>query len=365
MIEPRINLIGGHAYSVIGGIQAVNRFMVTELKQAGLLRRAFFLWDNIDSASPDGQEAHAAGHVRFYDRNRARFIGDLIKQAMRYPDDLWLCTHINYAMLGLLVSRWRKRQVALLLHSAELEEHITDVKLFALRRFTNIFAVSEYTKKKAVRLGVKPARVRVKYLGVEDPQRDWRPAEAAQAEQRILFVGRMDERYKGQLELLDAMQLLNRRFPRLRLVFVGAGKTLASWRQAALTRGIEANTEFAGRVSDERLKDEYRLATIFVMVSENEGFGLVYAEAMAHGVPCISGDRDAAREVIDHGVSGLCVPAGNATALADGINQLLRDPALRQRMALASRQRFVENFTAQKYRERLLATMQAWRALSR
>lgn len=365
MSERKINIIGGHAYCAVGGIQAVNRFIVTELKQVGLLRRAFFLWDDTESAGPAAQAAQASGHVRLFARNRVGFIGSLIKQMVRYPDDLWLCTHINYAMLGLFVSRFRKRRLALFIYAAELDEDFTISKLFALRLLTNIFAISGYTKKKAVRLGVKADRVQVMHIGVECPEWDGRPIEAAHEEQRILFVGRMDERYKGQQELLDAVQLLHQRFPLLHVVFVGGGKTIDTWRQDAHARGLDHKTEFSGKISDARLKDEYRRATIFVMVSENEGFGLVYAEAMAFGVPCIAGDWDAASEVVEHGVSGLCLPASNSTALADGISQLLRDPALRQRMSLASRQRFVANFTTTGYRARLLATIEGWRALSR
>jgi phosphatidylinositol alpha-1,6-mannosyltransferase len=365
MSERKISIIGGYAYSSVGGIQAVNRFIVAELKQAGALRRAFFLWDDIESAGPAARAAHAAGDVRFFAQNRVRFIGSLIKQMVRYPDDLWLCTHINYAMLGLFVGCFRKRQLALFLYAAELDEDFTVFKLFALRRFTNIFAISDYTKKKAVRLGVQPCRVQVMHIGVEYPDWDCRPSASPQKQQRILFVGRMDERYKGQHELLDAVQLLYHRFPLLHVVFVGGGKTIDTWRQDAHDRGLDNKIEFTGRVSDERLKDEYRRATVFVMVSENEGFGLVYAEAMSFGVPCIAGDRDAASEVIEHGISGMCLPASNSTALADAISQLLRDPALRQRMSLASKRRFAANFTTTGYSERLLATIEAWRALSR
>ncbi|MDT0616726.1 glycosyltransferase family 4 protein, partial [Streptomyces lancefieldiae] len=123
---------------------------------------------------------------------------------------------------------------------------------------------------------------------------------------------------------------------------------------------LEGRVEFAGRVSDEELRQCYQSAAVFVMPSENEGFGLVYAEAMAHGVPCIGSDRDAAREVIAHGESGLCVPAGNSTALADAIVALLRSTELRSQMSRAARMRFLAHFSAEKHRDRLLVELRRW-----
>lgn len=360
MAVPRINLIGAYAYSSTGGIQAVNRFLISELAGAGLLRKAYLLWDDEGSASAEGRGAAARGWVDFFGLRKSRFIFTLLAQSLRYPNDLWLCTHVNYALLGLFLTGWRRKKVALFIYAAEMDDDFTDLKLFALRRFTRLIAISEYTKRKAVRLGVPAERIHVMHIGVADPCPGWQPRDKAGRPSRVLFVGRLDERYKGQLELLDAMLLLRDRFSDLRLVFVGGGKAIDHWKQEATRRGLGQLVEFAGRVSDERLAEEYLEATIFVMLSENEGFGLVYTEAMARGVPCIAGDRDAAREVLEHGVTGLCVPAGNSTALADAISQLLRSPEQTKNMGLAGRERFLRNFSATQYRARLLAQMQDW-----
>lgn len=248
-----------------------------------------------------------------------------------------------------------------MLHAAELDEAFTRLKRFALLRAGRVFAVSEFTKKKALTLGVKASRIHVLYNGVEDPCPEWEPGQYNRTSETVLFAGRMDERYKGQMELLDAMVLLRRRLPGLKLVFVGGGRTLNEWKGETEQRGLTDIVEFTGRISDEELTRRYKSSALFAMPSHNEGFGLVYAEAMAHGLPCIGSDRDAAREVIAHGGTGLCVPAGNSTALADAIYTLLRSPELRGRMGGAGRQRFLGNFTAEKHCESLLAAMALWR----
>lgn len=335
--------------------------LVRELAAKNMLRQAFFLWDDLETSSVEGLEVHAEKQAQFYGIQRSPVARDLLRQAVRHPRDIWLCTHINYSSLGYLFSRFSRRRFGIMLHAAELDEAFTWVKRFVLRRAGHLFAVSEFTKKKAVRLGVRSDRVKVLYNGVDDPCPNFAPNDVRTDKQTVLFVGRMDERYKGQMELLDAMVLLRRRLPDLRLVFVGGGRTLDEWKSEAHMRNLSAVVEFRGHTSDAELYHAYEEAMLFAMPSHNEGFGLVYAEAMAHGVPCIGSDRDAASEVISHGQTGYCVPAGNATALADALLTMVKSPALRDQFGRASRERFTANFTGDQYRERLIAAMAEWR----
>jgi phosphatidylinositol alpha-1,6-mannosyltransferase len=351
-----VHLIGGSAYSSTGGIQFVNRQLVRELAEAGWLGHAHFLWDlpaDINSIEPD---LVRAGAVRGYGLQRRSFLRDIGWCALRNRRDLWLCTHVNYALVGLAVNLGLWRRVGVLLHAAELDEGFTRSKQLALKRVGWVLAVSEFTKRKAIKLGVDPARIHVVPNGVRDPCPNWRLG-AAPGKAVVLFVGRMTEHYKGQADLLDAMRLLRNRFPDLRLVFVGDGP-LAEWKAEAQRRRVDDLVEFAGRIDDAELARRYAGATVFAMPSENEGFGLVYAEAMAHGVPCVGSDRDAAREVIRHGETGYCVPAGNSTALADAIATIVKSPDLRARMSVAARRRFEETFTLDCHRRNLLATLQ-------
>ena len=361
MSTARINLIGGSAYSTVGGIQAVNRRLVTDLAAHDFLRQAFFLWDNEATATAEGLAARERGLASFYSLRHRAFLFDLLRQSLRHPSDLWLCTHVNYAALVGLATCFSSRRMGVLVHASELDERLTWSKRFGLRRAGRVFAVSNFTKKKAIGLGVRPERVSVLYNGVDDPCPGYRPRFASKPSQTILFVGRLDERYKGQGDLLDAMVLLRRRLPDLRLVFVGGGRSLGEWKEEANRRNLSAVVEFRGHTTAAELSHAYEEAMLFAMPSQNEGFGLVYAEAMAHGLACVGSDYDAASEVIVHGETGYCVPAGNATALADAILTLVRSPQLREQFGRAGRQRFTANFTAACYRDRLIAAATGWR----
>lgn len=362
MSTARIHLIGGNAYSSTGGIQAVNRLLVRELADAGELGRAYFLWDRPADIEATVPGLAQLGQVRGYGLRRHSFLRDIAWCALRHRRDLWLCTHVNYASIGLAVNPGGWKRVGVLLHAAELDDHFTLPKRMALRRAGWLIAVSEFTKRKAIGLGADPARIHVVPNGVADACPGWRPGPAPQ-KPMVLFVGRMDERYKGQMDLLDAMTLLRDRHPDLRLVFVGSGRSLSDWQAEAHRRHLDDCVEFTGRVDDAGLARRYAAATVFAMPSENEGFGLVYAEAMAHGVPCIGSDRDAAREVIRHGETGYCVPAGNSTALADAIACIVKSPGLRARMSVAARRRFQEHFTLDCHRGRLLQTLRGCGAM--
>lgn len=324
------------------------------------LRRAYFLWDDPDTAKDDGDVYRDLGVVRFYSKNRIRFALDLLHAGTSWWCDLWLCTHVNYTAVGLFASYFRASRVGVLLHAAELDENFPEKKRLALCQAGRVFTVSEFTKRKALALGVKASRVHVLLNGVEDPCPEWQPEDYNLASETVIFVGRMDERYKGQMELLDAMTLLRERLPNLRMTFIGGGQTLSEWSKEAVRRGLKNRVDFTGQISDSELRQHFRSAAIFAMPSENEGFGLVYAEAMAHGLPCIGSDRDAAREVIAHGETGLCVPAKNSTALADAVYTLIRSAQLRQQMGQAGRRRFLDKFTAAKNRDRWLTELKRW-----
>jgi glycosyltransferase involved in cell wall biosynthesis len=92
-----------------------------------------------------------------------------------------------------------------------------------------------------------------------------------------------------------------------------------------------------------------------VIPSLEEGFGIPAAEAMGCEVPVVASDAGGLPEVVEHGVTGLVVPRGDATALAGAISTLLGDSALRRRMGLAGRARALRLFdwdrTAERFEE--------------
>jgi phosphatidylinositol alpha-1,6-mannosyltransferase len=172
---------------------------------------------------------------------------------------------------------------------------------------------------------------------------------------RVLVVGRLSatERYKGHEQLIDAWPAVRARVPDATLVIVGDGGDRP--RLEHLARGLGSAIEFRGFVSREALDEEYAKASLFAMPSRGEGFGLVYLEAMAHGLACLGSTADAAAEVIVDGQTGVLADPGDPQALAQELIDLLGQPDVLRTMGDAGRARLHETFTYEAFRQRLVS----------
>ena len=110
-------------------------------------------------------------------------------------------------------------------------------------------------------------------------------------------------------------------------------------------------------MSDEELSRIYGSASIFAMPSRQEGFGLVYAEAMWHGLPCVGSTADAAGEVIGGREYGRLLPYGDPEALGTVLIELLSDPEELEQMRAKCARRAREEFVYERFRRDLLAAM--------
>jgi starch synthase len=132
----------------------------------------------------------------------------------------------------------------------------------------------------------------------------------------ILFVGKDFERKGGEV-LLEAFRSVQQQVPGARLTVLGPAR-----------REIELDgLDWVGLVSDRnRVAAYFQRSSVFAMPSFCEPFGLVFLEAMAHGLPCVGAARDAMPEIIEDGVTGFLVGVGDVRALADRIVFLLQRP---------------------------------------
>jgi glycosyltransferase involved in cell wall biosynthesis len=103
--------------------------------------------------------------------------------------------------------------------------------------------------------------------------------------------------------------------------------------------GIGGNVTFTGYLEDSELLPMYRTASIFVLPSFEEGFGMVVSEAMAAGTPPVASRISGIDQQIDDGTTGLMVEPGNVEELAGALRKLLDDPEKRRTMGEQSRER--------------------------
>jgi glycosyltransferase involved in cell wall biosynthesis len=160
------------------------------------------------------------------------------------------------------------------------------------------------------------------------------PATPAEDKFIVLCVSRFYPRKRLHV-LLDAAGRLRNRIPELEVRIVGHGPEAARLNTLWQKLKLENIVTWLGDVSQEQLAKEYKQAHVFCLPSVQEGFGLVFLEAMASGKPIVAARAAAAPEVVKH---GLLVEPESDSALADGIEQLYRDPALRGELANAGRE---------------------------
>jgi phosphatidyl-myo-inositol dimannoside synthase len=331
----------------VGGIQEASRQIVCALQNI-LARRgqcASYLGLN-DAAGPQilRVEEHSVA-FRGYNRSKFRFVARALLLARQNPR-LVIATHPNLAV----PAQWMKIfspaiKTVVVCHGIEVWERLPDRRRKALLAADMILTPSTYTADKLSNLqGVTAEKIRVlpwpintEMLRMSDsPSKLPLPAEFP-GSPVILTIGRWaaSEGYKGADELIRVIPQLLLSIPGLHLLLVGVGDDLPRLKEIAAELGVEESVRFLGRLSSQQLAACYAHADVFALPSTGEGFGLVFLEAMAFGLPAIGAAAGGVTDIVKDGVNGLMVPGKDSTALTRALEQLLRDRDLR--LALGKR----------------------------
>lgn len=184
------------------------------------------------------------------------------------------------------------------------------------------------------RLDLVPNQIDLKPF--EEPSASARPEVWPEDRPMILFAGRL-EYEKGVQTVLEALPQLERRVPGVGLVVAGEGTYRSALERRVASLGLDGLVRFLGFADELRLRSLYSSADLAIVPSLYEPFGLVTLEAMASGTPVLVADTGGLREIVEHEVSGLRFPPGDARGLARAAARILQDPALAERLAREAR----------------------------
>ena len=289
-------------------------------------------------------------------RNKVEFALRAFVGAARSRPRLILCGHPNFAPLAYSVSRAFRVPYVVFLYGTDSWEPLPGSRGFALRRADHFVSISRHTARLAEQAnGLAMNRIEILHNCL-DPEFRFSDSECMrQRRASMLTVSRITtfEPHKGQETVLRALPRLVEKFPDLVYDIVGDGDRRQSLEKMATDLGVRDSVRFHGVVTDEMLAEFYSTGAVFVMPSTVEGFGFVFAEAMAHGMPAIGGNTDAGPEVIVDGRTGYVIDPTSSDAVVETVSSLLGSAQLWNEMSEAALAHARTNFSYSRFRDRL------------
>jgi glycosyltransferase involved in cell wall biosynthesis len=328
----RVLLLCTDAYGGHGGIALFNRELISSLAAHPRCEEVVVLPRLIvrdpEAAPPNVTFVSAAA------RGRAAYVAALLTTSRRQRFDLVICGHVNLLPLA----RFTGHAPLLVTHGIEawkpLRNRVSNRLVNTIRA---LVSVSALTRDRFLSWSgfagptfVLPNAVRIEKYGVRPRRTDLAERFGIGGRRVLLTLGRIvgTERYKGFDEVLEVMPELVRRHPDVVYVVAGSGNDLPRLQEKARDLGVVGSVVFTGFVPEKDKADLYSLADVYVMPSRGEGFGFVFLEAMASGVPVIGSKHDGGREALLGGALGTLVdsssPAEIRVAIEDALTETRR-----------------------------------------
>lgn len=307
------------------------------------------LWDRLRMRACLGKrekiKTFQFGEFPTGDRYRSYIYQDLAVAAI-----LWLMEHdpVSYGYCeydGVAVEELKRRA------ASQLAAYRKSEAVFTMSRWLRDFLTEE--------CGIPGEKVYAVGGGINVDAAGIRPGK--KEGRRILFVGRNFLR-KGGLLVVQAYSILKKKYlPEAELYLAGA--SAEGIRTALRDVGLPAEEKdlcgihLLGDLTAEELAEYYNLCDVFCMPSYFEAYGLVFAEALTYGLPCIGRDKFAMREIIEDGCTGRLFSGEDAQELAEEMWEVLRDPKYRKKVE-ARKDRYLEEYSWDRVAQRIYSVME-------
>jgi glycosyltransferase involved in cell wall biosynthesis len=243
------------------------------------------------------------------------------------PFDLTICGHINLLPLASLLSRVVRAPLVLMVYGIDVWQPPTRVARRWLAGVDAVWSISAITRDRMnawaklpeTRYTLLPNAIHLERYGMASKRPDLVARHGLADSKVVMTLARLSrlERYKGVDEVLEALPALAEREPAIKYLIAGDGDDRPRLEAKARTLGLADRVIFAGMIDEADKADYFRLADAFAMPGRGEGFGFVFLEALACGVPPSAASWMAAKRCAT--ASWACDRPGRSRLGCDGI----------------------------------------------
>ncbi|TWI99267.1 glycosyltransferase involved in cell wall biosynthesis [Mucilaginibacter frigoritolerans] len=346
----KVVLFSLQTFSSMGGIQKMTRTLSHALNVLAKRNNwSFELWSVYDSNNDVITDYLPAENFKGFKKKRTLCTLKTILAAPKL--DIVILSHVNLAVLGILVKMINpKCEIWLIAHGIEVWRPLSKTKNLFLKRCDKIISVSEFTRQQMIlRHPVNEEKCFVLNNAIDPflklptvfskPEHLLKRHRFKDTTPVILTLTRLasSEQYKGHDQVIKALGNLKSKFPDLKYILAGKHDHKEEIRIQKLISNSKVDEELilTGFVEDNELSDYFLLADLFVLPSKKEGFGIVFIEAMANGLPVICGNADGSVDAIRNGELGTAINPDSPVELEAAIINHLENPvSLSQRKEL-------------------------------
>jgi phosphatidylinositol alpha-1,6-mannosyltransferase len=367
-MSKKVVLLTLQMFSSTGGIQKMCRTLAYSLNHIAAEQQWHFktlsAYDADDDLMPQYLEANS---FKGFKIKRIQFVWNVLREANH--TNVVILTHINLSIVGLLVKMIKPDcKVCLIAHGKEIWCKLSAIQKKMLDKCDKIICVSNFTRQQIITMHhTDSSRCFVLNNAIDPfiPLPDNFEKPAALMEKYNLRAGEpvlyaltriaAAEQYKGYEQVIKAMVPLKEVFPKLKYILSGPYDKDEEYRINRLIDdcGLAGSVILTGFLEEKHLVDHFLLADIFVLPSKKEGFGIVFIEAMACGLPVICGNVDGSLDAIRNGELGLAIDPEDQQALETAILMELKKgpPSANRRSQLQSS--CIQYFNEHHYRDNL------------
>lgn len=359
----KILLLTLETFAATGGIQRMGRTLAHTLHQ--LCEKNSW---KVDLYALNDQQSHLmsqylpSSNFKGFSKNKARFVWQSITNGIN--SDLVILSHVHLSFIGVMVRLLNpKCKIWLITHGIEVWRPLKLWKKAIWKIADQIICVSSFTKDKVMELHQADPGKCLVVNNVLDPftklpvsfnKPDYllERYNLKRGHKIILTLTRIagTEQFKGYEQVIKAISRIKHSIPNIKYLLAGPCDEREKVRIQQLISAYNLEDKFmlTGYIKEQELADHFLLADLFVLPSKKEGFGIVFIEAMAFGLPVICGNVDGSTDAVRNGEMGMAIDPDDINALKQAIrSKLMQSPTTDERRKI--QQQCLQHFNEQDY----------------